>query len=362
MNKGKMVSLSVLLAVMTLGFVLFPRSFVEAKSFRLNIGTGHPAGPAIWVNRLKDFFVPEVMKRVEASTNHKMEFIAAYGGSVAKLGEVLEAVQDGILDAGIVCYVFEPSKLYMHNFCYYAPFGTPDIMQNARLSVKLHDQQPYLKEVFEKKYNQKWLAPGTLDSYDVVTKFPWKKIDELKNHKIAGAGPNLPWVKCVGAIPVQFTLVEAYTSIQTGVYEGAIMWPDGVAGFKLHEVAPFYTHVGFGAISVMCISVNLDVWNRLPKEIQKIMMEVASEYTTDLAKASVAKRERSFKAMEKTGTTFSTLPFEERQRWANLMPNFADQAAKKANKMGMPGSAIMKTWIELQEKDGYKFPRKWDVK
>ena len=45
----------------------------------------------------------------------------------------------------------------------------------------------------------------------------------------------------VGAVPVQSSLPEAYTSMQTGVYDGWIMFPSGVVNFKLYEVSKYYT-------------------------------------------------------------------------------------------------------------------------
>ena len=103
------------------------------------------------------------------------------------------------------------------------------------------------RENLEKKYNQIYLATGSVGNYNLVTTFPWQKVEELKNHKIAAAGPNLPWLAPVGAVPVQSNLNEAYTSFQTGVYEGWIMFPDATVSFKLYEVAKNYTFTDFGA-------------------------------------------------------------------------------------------------------------------
>ena len=66
--------------------------------------------------------------------------------------------------------------------------------------------------------------------------------------------------------------------MKTGVYNGWIMFPSGWANFKLYEVGKYYTEIGFGAITWHGMTVNLARWNKLPKEVQDIILEVAHEY------------------------------------------------------------------------------------
>ena len=103
-------------------FVVFSGGFANAKTFRMIIGTGWP--PVVKsVAQLRDFFAPEIKKRVEATTDHKIDWVFAFGGSVVKPGEGLEGTQDGIVDFGFVAYGFEPAKLSLYNWGYALPFA-----------------------------------------------------------------------------------------------------------------------------------------------------------------------------------------------------------------------------------------------
>lgn len=329
----------------------------------LSIGTGHPAGPAIWVGTIKDFLVPEVNQRLQQRGNrYQIEWREAYGGTVAKLGGELEAIEAGVLDMGLVPYPFEPAKLFLHNFSYYVPFGTPDPAQALRIGVRLHKQVPYLHEVFEKQYNQIFLTTTAINNYNLVSTFPIRAVEDLKGRKIAAAGPNLPWVSAVGAIPVQGNLNEAYTALQTGLYQGWVMFVDATWGFKLYEVAKHYTFTNFGAIVVGAITVNKDVWGRLPADVKTVLREVAEEYAGKQVEAGLKKQERGLAAMKEAGTDFYTLPFAEQQKWANMLPDIPQQKAEEANGKGMPGSEVIRAYIEGLEADGFKFPRRWTVR
>lgn len=349
----------VLVTVVVLAFLTGSAAYAE--TIRLTVGSGHPADGAIWVGAVRDFFAPEVKKRVEARTSHKIEWVAAYGGSVAKLGEVMDAVQNGLLDVGLIVIPFKP-KLFIHNFTYFTPFGSPDIFQVAKVGGMVFEKVPYLREVFEKQFNQKFLSYGTSPSYQLVTNFPVNKTEDLKGQKITGAGPNLPWIRSAGATPVQMGLGELYTSIQTGVTKGALISVDMNVGFKIYEVAKYCTFVNFGAVVGNITTMNLDRWEKLPKEVQEIMVEVGKEHTIVATKMAKEKEAAGLEILKKNNINMPILTFEEKKRWANMMPDIPDQMAKDGDKRGMPGSLVMKTYLDELEKDGFKFPRRWVIK
>lgn len=354
---GILTGLMVLLLLLALSAV--PS---EATNYRLIIGAGHSRGAAIWVDRFEDFFAAEIKKRVEATTPHKIEWVTAWGGSVAKLDESLEAVQEGSLDFANIPYQFEPTKLFLHGWSQYMPFSSPDPIMTAKVANQVHRQNPYMTEVFEKQYNQKWLCCETISCYQMITNFPWKEFGELKGRKIAAAGANLLWLKGTGAVPVQSNLQEAYSSLQTGVYDGWIMFPEGAAGFKLYEVAKNYTLCDFGSVVTAGYTVNLKKWKSFPKEIQDIILKVSDEFVMDLGKAMKEKGNQSMEVMRKAGTNIYQFPAEEKMKWANSLANIADEKAKEADKKGMPGTAVMRGYLEGLEKEGYKWPRRWEIK
>jgi TRAP-type C4-dicarboxylate transport system substrate-binding protein len=135
-----------------------PVSVAHAETFRITIGAGHPVPAASWVAPMQSFLQVEVKKRVEQKTPHKIEWVEAYGGSVAKLGEVLEAIENGLLDIGDVHVPFEPSKMLAYNFGYFVPFGTENAVQAGMAARKVFDAYPQLNANLEKRFNQPQLV------------------------------------------------------------------------------------------------------------------------------------------------------------------------------------------------------------
>ena len=334
----------------------------SAKTFKLTAGFGLPADALPFIKAVRDYWAPEIKKRVESRTEHKIDWTLHFTGSVVKIPDEFEAVHDGILDVSMAFPIFENPALFIHNFSYFAPFGTSDIEQATKVNLKVYDMNPWLKNVFEKKHNQKWLATFTYESYDLITTFPVKSVDDLKGHKIAAAGPNLPWIKPVGCIPVQSIVTDAYTSLQTGVYEGWVLPASPILAFKIYEVANYFNWVGFGCISAASLTMNLDVWNSLPKGVQDIILEVGPDYSLNVASITKALHDSAAAKMKEKGVHFFTFPDEEKRAWMKSLGTMANDKAKEADKLGQPGTEIMKSYIAEMARSGHKWPMQWVIR
>jgi len=311
---------------------------------------------------MQTFFVPEVTKRVAARTQHKVEFIEGYGGAMVKVADTLEGVQSGIIDIGGYNFGFEPSNLPLHPFQVMLPFGTMSPVKSVKIARAVYDKVPYLSKVLEDKFNQRLIALIADNGYNLGTSFEWKTVKDLKGRKLAGAGLNLKWLEFAGATPVQSSLPEAYTSMQTGVYNGWIMFPSGYVNFKLYEVGKYYTEIGFGAITWHGLTVNRARWAKLPKEVQDIILEVGREYEALTGTVNEENYPKQLEQLRKVGAIVNALPESVRVEWANSLKNWPQEKATELDKMGLPASQVLKLTLEEAEKAGHKWPVRYQIK
>lgn len=333
-----------------------------ADSFTFRIGSGHPKGPAPYVTTMSDVFAAEVKRRAEAETDHKVNFVEAYGGSIAGVSETLESVQQGLLDIGGYCVCFEPSNLYLHNFPYFEPFGPQKSSDAIAAARTVYDENPWLSSVFEDEFGQTLLGLGAWDNYHLGTKFEWSSVSDLKGVKIGGAGPNLPWLDYAGAIAVQSTLPEGYMALKTGVYDGWLMTPAGYNGFKYYEPAPYYTLIGFGAMPVVVLTMNKAKLESLPEDLRKIIVEVGQQWENQNGTAMDESQASGLAALEASGATIVTLPDETRAEWAQSLAEFPKKSAAEADSRGMPGTKVMTDYIEASKAVGHTWPVEYALK
>jgi C4-dicarboxylate-binding protein DctP len=333
----------------------------HAENIRLRIASGHPPANT-YVNLMQNFFVPEVTKRVAARTKHTVEFVEGYGGSIVKVADTLEGVQSGIIDIGGFCFCFEPSNLPLHAFQVMLPFGTMDPVKSVTLARRVYDKVPYMSKVFEDKFNQRLIALIADNGYNLGTSFEWNTVADLKGRKLAGAGLNLKWLEYAGAVPVQSSLPDAYTSMQTGVYQGWIMFPSGYVNFKLYEVGKYYTEIGFGAITWHGLTINRNRWAKLPKDVQDIISEVAREYEARTGTVNLENYPKQLDQLRKAGATVKQLPDSVRVDWANSLKGWPQEKAAELDKAGLPGTQVLRLALEEAEKLGHKWPVRYPIK
>jgi TRAP-type C4-dicarboxylate transport system substrate-binding protein len=118
--------------------------------------------------------------------------------------------------------------------------------------------------------------------------------------------------------------------------------------------------VNFGAQFAGGLSINKDVFESFPPEIQKIFIEVGKMYNKKLAEAQAARADKAMAAMKAGGATVVYLSEEERKRWADKLPNVPMEWAASMEKKGLPGKAMLSGYLDGLRSRGVKLARDWD--
>lgn len=352
----KRLSMLALAAAIALSFQISP---AQAKDYKLTVVAGHPP-IFLWVTLARDYFIPEVDKRLAAvGGKDKITWNQAYGGTIAKIGGCLEAIEEGIADMGFVGTIFEAPKMPLHNVSYMTPFGSGDIFTVVDTMAELQAKIPALAAEWI-KHNQVYLGGAALDTYGILTNFPVNTVADVKGHKIAAPGPSANWLKGTGGVPVAANLNTYYNGIKTGVFEGTLTFMTAAAAIKVYEVAPHICMVNFGSQFAGGISLNKDVFDSFPPYIQAIFKEVGAEYTKRLAAAQAARADKAMAGMKKAGATVVYLDDAQRKAWADALPNVPMNWAQAMEKKGLPGKAMLSGYLDGLRARGTKLVRDWD--
>jgi len=328
------------------------------KEIKMTAISGHPPAIAV-VKYLKNYFIPEVDRRLAASGKYKIKWTQAYAGTVAKVPAVFEAIQQGIADMGHVFMGVETAKMPMEAITYVTPFGTGDLAKQLDIVQQLHDVIPEMNAAYD-KHNQVLIALAGVDSYHIFAKFPVKTMADLKGKKLGIPGSAANWLKNTGAKAVRGNLTTYYNSLKTGVYDGIVVFGSGALPFKFHEVAPNLVTTNVGAMFSAVLSVNKDKWASLPQDVRTIFRDVGREYTRIVGEDRVKAGKKTQIVVKKAGGKIIELSDAERTKWANSLPNLGKQWAAALDKKGLPGTKILKTYMGLARNAGVKFARDWD--
>lgn len=344
----------------TIGVALCFATSAGATTYTLTIAAGQPPRALPSLAKVRDFFVPEINKRIKAAgLKDKIRWRQAYAGSLIKARRVLAATQDGIIDIGYVPLIFHPDKLPLELVSFVTPFATTNVSLVSKAMERVHAKVPQMFAEY-KKFKQVFLGGQSVDSYQLYTVFPVKSLADLKGRKIGTAGAALLWLRGIGVTPVSSNMMEYYNSTKTGVYDGFIIMGSTNFGMKYTEAAPYLTKVNFGAQYVVALTMNESSLAKLPKPIQKIIRDVGREWGHVSDKVYQNAGSRALAMAGKFGGKVSEFPNAERVKWANALPNIAKEWAVRLDKKGLPATQVLNTYMQELRALGANPARNWD--
>lgn len=329
-----------------------------ADSYNATIVTGHP--PVFrWVKMFPEAFIPTANEKLDA-LGHTVSFSEQYGGTIAGVGEELETVEAGLAELGVCSSLFDPGKMAVQNVTYYTPFVTADAKLVTDTLHDLHMNDPRMQQAYTDNGVVYLGAPTAIDDYVLMTNFPVESLADLEGRKIAAPGAAINWLTGTGAVGVQGNLTTYYNELQTGVYDGVLVFASAAFPGKLFEVAPNITKAGLGAQFAGAICANKDWWDGLPEDVQGAFREAAeaaqSWYISDLD----AFVEIAYNAMGAAGANINDASDQMRAQWAAGMDNAAKTWAEGLDAQGKDASGVLKTYMDTMRAAGATPLRDWD--
>lgn len=331
---------------------------VLADEVTATIAAGHP--PVFrWVRMFEEAMIPTVNAALDGS-GHSITFTPQFGGAIAGVGEELEAIEAGLAELGTCQALFDPAKLAVQNVTYYTPFVSDDVRQVSELMLRLHQDDPRMTQAYGENGVVFVGGPIAIDDYLLMTNFPVTSLADLEGRKIGAPGAALNWLSGTGAVGVSGNLTTYYNDLQTGVFDGVIVFASAALPGKLYEVAPYITRAGLGAQFAGAICANADWWEGLSPEEQQALTDGAEAahqwYLGDLEGAVQA----AFATMGEAGATITDAPQDLRLAWAEGMDNAARTWAASLDAQGIPGSEILSLYMEEMRAAGAEPLRNWD--
>ncbi len=332
-----------------------------ADTIRMVAIDGYPAR-SMWVREFSDFFIPRVNEELAAAGNYEIQWQEAYGGQIVKPRGVLEGVKLGLGDIGIVTTIFHNSVLPSQGISAVTPFISSDARVVAKAVDEIAKEFPAMSAELDAE-NQVYLATGVvLDTYQLFSKTPIDSIDDLEGLKVAGAGYNLRYLEGIdGAAGVRGGLPNFYNMLQTGVVDAAMLWPEAAGTFKIAEVAPYMLKADIGAVNSKTVTVNKDVWAKLPDEVKDVLQRVAVEYRDHVAGIAMDRAGAALEAYVAGGGTVVQLSDDARQAWAASMPNIAADWAAGLDATGVPGTEMLQAYVAKLVAAGETPVRDWSA-
>jgi TRAP-type C4-dicarboxylate transport system substrate-binding protein len=144
--------------------------------------------------------------------------------------------------------------------------------------------------------------------------------------------------------------------------EGYIMFPSGWLTLKLYEPGPYYTLIGFGSMTWHGLTINKNTWNRLPKDVQPILREVARDFEERTGTNNKERYSQDVAKLRNGLAKVKELSPQVRQDWAEALKDWPQEHANTLKKENLPVVKVLNTVLDSAEKRGYKWPVRYVIK
>lgn len=268
------------------------------------------------------------------------------GGSLVAMPESLDAARTGAVE--IVQF---PVGVFGNADPRFASAELPFLYNNIEANVAALDMllEDY-SAVYEEKFNQKALCIWTATSLDLLSKKPVRTMEDWDGLLVQAINPpTATTIEMLGGSAVSIPWPDAYTALDKGTVDATMVATNQMVIYNLYEVAKYVVPI-YVVPTALVATINLDVWNSLPEDVQDILVEEHMKTAQILNDIFIPLTSELLVTLAENGIEIITPPMAERDRWRDALMPFTNQSLAD---MGAFGERVQEVADEVNAKYPY---------
>ncbi|MCG6121272.1 MAG: TRAP transporter substrate-binding protein DctP [Microvirga sp.] len=312
----------------------------SAQEFTLRYG--HYLGNSPYL-AVEQQFADRIAERSDGRI--KVEF--AYSGALGAGQELLQLAGRGAIDMAAIVPGYYADQLSLAR-AFQIPFVFDSPLQAIEVSSKSFAEIPAFAEEFG-RMNVRVLFQQPLGAYYMTGKTAdCTTVDALNGKKVRSFGADIPRAQAaVGIVPVSVAVGEVYEAIDRGTIDYSFLNPGNVLSNRLYEVGRYNCGPVMNFAGHFIVIGNR-TWDRLPEDLQTIILEEAATAQTAYVEAINELEEDAIEQITAQGGEFIPIPDEEMAKWVAAAPDGLADWRDSIAAAGNPELAteIYDKWIE----------------
>ena len=341
-KKGFLALLASMLLVLTLAVLPFmacaapPPPTPTEKPIELTLSTMFPESHCT-----NQYLHYAVAREIEEATGGRVKITIFPAGALGKAADQYDMALHGTADITQGIQGFTEGRFPLTSVVE-LPFLFPTGLSAEKANRAVWELYEAVPELQAEYGDVKVLAIFVNEPGNIYTHKPIHTIDDFKGMKIRSPmAIAASMLDALGASPITMPTGELYLSLDKGVVDGTLFNTANMNDWRLWEVVDYYTQASFYNLAWFSV-MNLDSWNALPKDIQKIIDEhyglnggvtVGRGFDKDYVKnVEIAKQ---------MGVEIYYLPDEEREKWQEATKCVYDDWVADMEARGLPGRKVL---------------------
>ena len=283
------------------------------------------------------------MNRVEELSDGRVQFTHYPAEQLGKAKSMLDYAKTGVADVTYIGVGYVSEKMPLSGVG-----ELPGAADSSTEATKAYWQvvQDVLYEEEYVKNKIKPLFAVVLPPYKVMTtKDPVVSTKDMKGLKLRSGGGTQSFVlNKLGATPVTMSAPDTYTALERGTIDGVIFPSTSVKPYQLETIVDYITENSHLGSFVASYVINQEVYDGLPKDIQEIFDQAATE-TQEHLSTHLDKVDHELKQLfMEAGVEYVELDDDSVKEIDETVVNAWSQWATELDKRGLKGTEVKKAF------------------
>jgi len=307
------------------------------KPIQLSFASFSP--PTSAAGRVSERWLNEIEKRAEG----RVKFNRFWGGTLLGGKNMYEGIVGGIANSGVNVIGYIPGRFPLLE-ALDLPIGFPSAEVANRVIWDAY-----------KKFKPKELADTKVlflfacSPCSIWSKVPIRKLEDMKNLEIRATGFTARLVQALGGTPVAAPQPEVYEMLLKGIVKGTWSSLDVLKSYKQADVTKYLTINGLYVSSFYAV-MNLNTFNSLPLDLQKLVDDYSDEYVGIAGRIWDGIHHEGLQYAKDRGLEIITLSSGELDRWKKGGRTLLDDYVNRMKAKELPGKEFLDELIRLKEK------------
>jgi len=298
MKKGTKPVLLALVPILACGLVLVPM-FAMAQAttpITLKFVFFTPVNNPLHSQYIKK----EYLDKINSLAKGRLIIEVKGGPEVVPPPNLGKAVKNGVIDMAVIPNALIEDLIPGVGVTHMSPFTAAEERKNG------------VYEAINKLYEKEglfYLGRGEATEHGFFWMFlnkPVEKPADFKGLKLGGTTSFLGIYKALGAAAVTISIPEYHTALERGVVDGIITTGHVSKTAGLHSVTKYVVQPGLWRSSVT-LTVNLAKWNKIPPDLQKMMIDEMAAFEIKFSPHELEQRKLILKELNEAGVKTLTL-------------------------------------------------------
>lgn len=331
-----------LLAAVLLGTGYTPAISAPDKPIEIKVAFGDSSASVFYHSVLVPWG-----KELESASDGRLKVTHFHSGSLGPANEHWDLAVKGLADVSWQITLLSAGVFPLTDAVTLPPTGIHSAEKMNALLWELYQKNKYFKKEYQDA-KVLFFAGGPPQWYWADK--PIKTMQDIKGLRIGSTGgPAIEAIKLHGGTPSFFLPMDMYLALEKGTLDGVAFIAEGVAAFKLGEIAKYGCAIDLCTFPAV-VAMNHRFFNKLPADLQAVVEEVSAKWNIKAGRIVDESNLHAAEALKASGVEIYEVSQAEQKVWWDALNPMLDGWIKTINGLGMPGREIMDEVLDLSAK------------